>query len=99
MIAAEGYTVVRFVADNPGVWFFHCHMDWHNIAGLAATFVEAPLELQRTQSVPEWWKENCRIQGFPIEGNAAGNTVDYEDLRGAVTSPLPLGTYVGAPPI
>jgi FtsP/CotA-like multicopper oxidase with cupredoxin domain len=33
MITPLGYTVIRFVADNPGVWFFHCHMDWHNIAG------------------------------------------------------------------
>jgi iron transport multicopper oxidase len=24
-LAAGGYTVIRFVADNPGVWFFHCH--------------------------------------------------------------------------
>lgn len=20
---------LRFVADNPGSWFFHCHIDWH----------------------------------------------------------------------
>ena len=33
MLAAQGYTVIRFRANNPGVWFFHCHMDWHNIAG------------------------------------------------------------------
>jgi FtsP/CotA-like multicopper oxidase with cupredoxin domain len=33
MITPLGYTVIRFVANNPGVWFFHCHMDWHNIAG------------------------------------------------------------------
>lgn len=33
MLAARGYTVIRFRANNPGVWFFHCHMDWHNIAG------------------------------------------------------------------
>lgn len=25
-------TVVRFQADNPGVWFFHCHMEWHLVA-------------------------------------------------------------------
>jgi len=34
MLAANGYTVIRFKANNPGVWFFHCHMDWHNIAGI-----------------------------------------------------------------
>ena len=20
---------LRFVADNPGAWLFHCHIDWH----------------------------------------------------------------------
>ncbi|EED22560.1 multicopper oxidase, putative [Talaromyces stipitatus ATCC 10500] len=25
-------TVVRFIADNPGIWFFHCHMEWHLVA-------------------------------------------------------------------
>ncbi|KAI8844847.1 multicopper oxidase-domain-containing protein [Chytridium lagenaria] len=38
---AFAYTVIRFVADNPGVWFFHCHIEWHIQAGLAMAFVEA----------------------------------------------------------
>jgi L-ascorbate oxidase len=25
---ACGWTVIRFVADNPGFWHFHCHVDW-----------------------------------------------------------------------
>jgi len=33
-----GYTVIRFTADNPGVWFFHCHIDWHLIMGMAVAF-------------------------------------------------------------
>ena len=37
-----GYVVLRFVADNPGVWFFHCHIDWHLMMGLAMTIVESP---------------------------------------------------------
>ncbi|OQV07036.1 hypothetical protein CLAIMM_11529 [Cladophialophora immunda] len=41
-----GFMVLRFRADNPGVWLFHCHMEWHVETGLVATFVEAPLELQ-----------------------------------------------------
>ena len=26
---AAGYTVIQFVADNPGWWFFHCHIEYH----------------------------------------------------------------------
>lgn len=28
-VPAGGYVVIRFVADNPGLWNIHCHMDWH----------------------------------------------------------------------
>lgn len=30
-----GYTIVRFVADNPGTWFLHCHLDFHLEIGMA----------------------------------------------------------------
>lgn len=30
--------VFRFVTDNPGPWFLHCHIDWHLQDGLAAVF-------------------------------------------------------------
>lgn len=99
MLAALGYTVIRFRANNPGVWFFHCHMDWHNIAGLAATFIEAPLELQKSQYIPYYSKENCLKQDMLVAGNAAGNTKNFSDLTGAVTSCPPLPLFTGAPPI
>lgn len=28
MVRPASNFVVRFKADNPGVWFFHCHIDW-----------------------------------------------------------------------
>ncbi|KAI9908563.1 hypothetical protein PsorP6_016160 [Peronosclerospora sorghi] len=40
-----GYVVLRFNADNPGVWFMHCHIDWHLDSGLAMIFVEGETEL------------------------------------------------------
>ena len=79
----------RFVANNPGVWFFHCHMDWHLLGGLAATFVEAPLVMQASQTIPAQAKSLCQAQGTPTAGNAAGNTANYFDLKGAVTTPAP----------
>ena len=27
-----GWAVIRFVADNPGVWLIHCHNDWHMVS-------------------------------------------------------------------
>jgi iron transport multicopper oxidase len=49
MIAPGGYTVIRFVADNPGVWFFHCHMDWHNIGG-KSSFLSLLINLSTSRS-------------------------------------------------
>ncbi|KAK4385281.1 Laccase-12 [Sesamum angolense] len=28
-VPVGGWTVIRFVADNPGVWLMHCHLDVH----------------------------------------------------------------------
>ncbi|KAF4319986.1 hypothetical protein G195_005916 [Phytophthora kernoviae 00238/432] len=36
-----GYLILRFTADNPGVWMMHCHIDWHMNIGMAMVFVEA----------------------------------------------------------
>ncbi|EES15522.1 hypothetical protein BDA96_08G007300 [Sorghum bicolor] len=38
-ILAEGWAVIRFVADNPGVWLMHCHLDVHITWGLAMAFL------------------------------------------------------------
>ena len=27
-IPANGWARIRFVADNPGAWLFHCHIEW-----------------------------------------------------------------------
>ncbi|XP_062183533.1 laccase-15-like [Phragmites australis] len=34
-----GWLALRFVADNPGVWFMHCHYEFHLSMGMAAVFV------------------------------------------------------------
>ncbi|CAF1156762.1 unnamed protein product [Didymodactylos carnosus] len=43
----HSYAVLRFVADNPGIWIFHCHIDWHLQAGLALIFVESAQRVQK----------------------------------------------------
>ena len=36
-----GYTVIRFVADNPGWWLLHCHIEIHQLEGMAVVIKEA----------------------------------------------------------
>jgi iron transport multicopper oxidase len=82
VLPPQGYFVVRFVADNPGVWLFHCHIDWHLQQGLAMTFVEAPMQLQESLTIPQNHYDACNAAGVKFEGNAAGNTENYLDLSG-----------------
>lgn len=82
VLPPQGHFVIRFVADNPGVWFFHCHIDWHLSQGLAMTLVEAPLQIQERTSVSDSEYAVCRAAGVQYEGNAAGNTKDLLDLQG-----------------
>ena len=59
-IPAQGWARIRFVSDNPGVWFMHCHIDWHVEAGLAAYFIEAPHHLKGTIGIiPDDHKDAC----------------------------------------
>ena len=76
--------VLRFKADNPGVWFFHCHIEWHLKQGLALLLIEAPEEMQNTESqqLTDNHKQVCENVGLSWEGNAAGNTNDFLDLVG-----------------
>ena len=37
-IPSGGYTIFRFYAENPGVWFMHCHVEFHSEAGMSLVF-------------------------------------------------------------
>jgi iron transport multicopper oxidase len=96
VLAAAGYTVIRFIADNPGVWTIHCHMEWHVDAGLTATIIEAPTQLQ-AQTFPPAMAQICKDQNITTQGNAVGNVDDPYDLDGQVTvcPPNPNGAVYG----
>lgn len=59
--------ILRFRADNPGVWLFHCHMEWHVETGLVTTMIEAPLELQRQH------------EGRPLPATSSGACCAHDD--------------------
>lgn len=43
----NGYVVLRFVADNPGFWLFHCHFMYHFAIGMNVV-----LQVGTTADVP-----------------------------------------------
>ncbi|ONH91128.1 hypothetical protein PRUPE_8G095000 [Prunus persica] len=38
-VPTGGWVAIRFRADNPGVWFMHCHLELHTSWGLKTAFV------------------------------------------------------------
>lgn len=94
-VEGNSYLVLRFIANNPGVWFFHCHIDFHLEQGLAATFIEAPDLIQKydNKGVSTSMKQIAEKYDYKLKGNAAGNAVDWLSLKGENVQfkPLPNG--------
>ncbi|KAL8707775.1 MAG: hypothetical protein Q9220_007227 [cf. Caloplaca sp. 1 TL-2023] len=40
LLPQDGYVVIAFKADNPGVWLMHCHIAYHASFGLAMQIME-----------------------------------------------------------
>lgn len=94
-VEPNGNIVLRFRSDNPGVWLFHCHIEWHMDQGLIATLVSAPEALRKglAGKLPKDHLEACHAAGAPSSGNAAGNDKDVLNLTGENRPPprLPEG--------
>ena len=69
---SEGFVVIRFFTDNVGAWIFHCHVEWHLEAGLAAVLMVGPDKMNNTIHPPQVIRDHCRASGWKVEGNAAG---------------------------
>ncbi|KAJ3995097.1 laccase [Lentinula boryana] len=60
-VAAGQMTTIRFVTDNPGPWFLHCHIDFHLAAGLAVVMAEDISDVKLNDPVPPEWDALCPI--------------------------------------
>jgi FtsP/CotA-like multicopper oxidase with cupredoxin domain len=43
-VPARDEVVIQWQADNPGRWFFHCHIEWHLATGMARVLEIKPFE-------------------------------------------------------
>ena len=55
-------------------------------AGLAVTFLEAPLIAQERNTIPDTIAEQCQELSIPVSGNAAGHS-DIADFAGWTLGP------------
>ncbi|RBQ79635.1 hypothetical protein FVER14953_12658 [Fusarium verticillioides] len=42
LLPVDGYIIIAFQINNPGVWLMHCHIAFHASGGLALQFIESP---------------------------------------------------------
>lgn len=104
MVPPAGRVAIRFIADNPGAWFFHCHIDWHLASGLALVMIQGPEVFQQMYGdMPSTLYEQCRAQNMNTTGNAGGipNSTTYFGLLPAEPelpkigwTPVMIGTFV-----
>ena len=45
IVPVGGYVVIRFKADNPGWWFLHCHIEPHQLEGMAMVIQEGQVSI------------------------------------------------------
>ncbi|KAK4900356.1 hypothetical protein LTR27_002581 [Elasticomyces elasticus] len=72
-----GWILLRLVADNPGMWAFHCHISWHTEAGLLMQLLTRSDELAALE-IPEANRALCAADG--IERGMGPKDEDYRDL-------------------
>ncbi|KAM7278923.1 hypothetical protein ACFE04_006057 [Oxalis oulophora] len=51
-VPSGGWVAIRFFADNPGVWFMHCHLEVHTSWGLKMAWVVLDGKLPNQKLLP-----------------------------------------------
>ena len=104
MVPPSGRVAIRFIADNPGAWFFHCHIDWHLASGLALLMIQGPEVFREIyKEIPSVIYDHCKAQNMSTSGNAGGipnSTTDFGLLPAEPAlpqigwTPVMIGTFV-----
>jgi len=64
------------------------HIEWHLEVGLSIQLIEAPLQAQQRNTLPQAMYDNCEAIGQSTSGNAAGHLSPL-DLSGLPSGPFP----------
>jgi len=84
----NGWTAIRFYADNPGVWPLHCTQTAHGVMGMGLNFVVSPDKLDRPPpgamsclktSLDPHDSETCRKGGGTSSGGGSHHDTGGSD--------------------
>jgi len=60
LLPSNGYLIIAFKADNPGVWLTHCHIAWHASSGLALQILENKDEIHFGHQTLRSMRKTCQ---------------------------------------
>ena len=69
IVPAGGYVVIDFIANSPGYWFLHCHIESHQLEGMA-------LVINEVKS-----KQNRPPDGLTTCGSFSWTVEEFEKLK------------------
>ena len=75
IVPAGGYVVIAFRANNPGYWFLHCHIESHQLEGMAVLIREYP---ESEHNPPPTGINDCK--NFQLS---------FDQARGGTTATIP----------
>lgn len=54
----NGWLVIAYKTDNPGIWLMHCHIGWHISGGLGLQFLERKNDIRALMNLDQM-RPNC----------------------------------------
>ncbi|KAG1888709.1 laccase [Suillus subluteus] len=81
--------VIRWVTDNSGPWFLHCHIDWHLDVGFAVVMAESPSEtIANMQTAPAAWDQLCPTFNALTPSQLGGTSLDLYEAAANMSDSL-----------
>ena len=87
IVPAGGYVVIAFRANNPGYWFLHCHIESHQLEGMAVLIREYP---DSEHNPPPDGINDCTNFHWTFE--EFNQTVSGTAAPTQATTPFPIGS-------
>ena len=87
IVPPGGYVVIRFERDNPGWWFLHCHIEPHQLEGMAMVIDESGSIPSAPRDFPQCgnYPPNACIRSYTGAGIALGCLVFMVFLQHLMT--------------
>ncbi|MBW0475053.1 hypothetical protein O181_014768 [Austropuccinia psidii MF-1] len=76
VIPGGSFIVLRIMASNPGIWFFHCHIGFHLASGFAGVVIIQP-DFLKTISLPSANQKLCVTRSSTNQGAKRKRKTNY----------------------